>query len=195
MQENTTAKTPSEKARLLLTLFLTFLKIGACTFGGGYAMIPLIQRDIAKKHKWITDDDILEIVAISESTPGPIAINAATFVGYRIGGFFGAFLSTFGVVLPSFVIIVALSFVLREFEHIRAVQYAFFGIRAGVLALIIKALWLMYRQCPKSILAYVLMAAAFVAVAVFEVHILLVIVGCALVGLAASLLAARRERT
>ena len=104
MQENTTAKTPSEKARLLLTLFLTFLKIGACTFGGGYAMIPLIQRDIAKKHKWITDDDILEIVAISESTPGPIAINAATFVGYRIGGFFGAFLSTFGVVLPSFVI-------------------------------------------------------------------------------------------
>lgn len=196
MQEksNSPAKTPAQKGKLLLSLFLTFFKIGACTFGGGYAMIPLIQRDIASKRQWITDDDILEIVAIAESTPGPIAINTATFVGFRIGGFFGAFLATFGVVLPSFAIIVALSFILREFQHIPAVQYAFFGIRAGVLALIIKALWLMYRQCPKSVLAYVLMAAAFVVVAVFHVHILLVIVGCAAVGLVSSLLAERRAR-
>ena len=72
-------------------LFLTFLKIGALTFGGGYAMIPLIQREMVEQKKWITDDDILEIIAIAESTPGPIAINAATFVGYRVAGFFGAF--------------------------------------------------------------------------------------------------------
>ena len=119
-----------------LQLFLTFLKIGAFTFGGGYAMIPIIQKEIVEKRKWITDDDILEIIAIAESTPGPIAINSATFVGYRVAGFFGAFFSTLGVVLPSFVIILLISFVLREFQHIKAVQYAFNGIRAGVLALL-----------------------------------------------------------
>ena len=80
----------ASKLSRILTLFLTFLKIGAFTFGGGYAMIPLIQRDVVEKHRWITDDDILEIIAIAESTPGPIAINSATFVGYRVAGFFGA---------------------------------------------------------------------------------------------------------
>ena len=123
-----------------LKLFVTFFKIGAFTFGGGYAMIPLIQHEVAEKNKWITDDDILEIVAIAESTPGPIAINSATFVGYRICGFFGSVAATLGVVLPSFVIILAISFVLNAFQNLRAVKYAFMGIRAGVLALILKAL-------------------------------------------------------
>ena len=106
----------------ILTLFLTFLKIGAFTFGGGYAMIPLIQREIVLRRRWITDDDILEITAIAESTPGPIAVNSATFVGYRVGGLPGAALSTVGVVLPSFVIITAISYVLRQFESLAAVK-------------------------------------------------------------------------
>ena len=130
----------SEKLRKILTLFLTFFKIGAFTFGGGYAMIPLIQKEVVENKKWITDDDILEIIAIAESTPGPIAINSATFVGYRVCGFWGAFFSTLGVVLPSFVIILIISFILNEFQNIKAVQYAFEGIRAGVLALLVKAL-------------------------------------------------------
>ena len=126
----------NSKLRRIFTLFTTFFRIGAFTFGGGYAMIPLIQRDVVEKHKWITDDDILEIVAIAESTPGPIAINSATFVGHRVAGFFGAFFATFGVVLPSFVIISLISLLLNEFQSITAVRYAFFGIRAGVLALL-----------------------------------------------------------
>ncbi len=93
-------------------LFSTFFKIGAFTFGGGYAMIPLIQREIAEKRKWITEDDILDIIAIAESTPGPIAVNSATFVGYKVAGFWGAFVSTLGVVLPSFVIITVIAYVL-----------------------------------------------------------------------------------
>ena len=88
-----------------LDLFLTFLKIGAFTFGGGYAMIPLIQREICENKKWISEQEITDIVAISESTPGPVAVNAATFVGYRTNGFVGAFIATLGVVLPSFLII------------------------------------------------------------------------------------------
>ena len=98
------------------SLFGTFFKIGAFTFGGGYAMIPLIQREVVEKRHWIEQSDILDIVAIAESTPGPIAINTATFVGYRTGGFLGAACATLGVVLPSFAVIFALSFVLRQFQ-------------------------------------------------------------------------------
>ena len=175
-------------------LFGTFFKIGAFTFGGGYAMIPLIQREMVENKRWITDDDILEIIAIAESTPGPIAINAATFVGYRVAGFFGAFFATAGVVLPSFVAILAISFILREFQHIRAVKYAFNGIRAGVLALLIKAWWTMYKKAPKGVVAYMVMGLAFVLTAFLNVSILPVIVLCAVIGLVSSLLAERRNR-
>lgn len=178
----------------LLSLFLTFLKIGAFTFGGGYAMIPLIQKDISEKKKWISDDDILDIVAIAESTPGPIAINSATFVGYKVCGFFGALLSTLGVVLPSFLVILVIASVLREFQDYRAVRYAFFGIRTGVLALIVKALISMYKQCKKNITSYIVIAAAFISVALFDVNVLIVIIGCAVFGLASSMVAERRMK-
>ena len=176
-----------------LSLFLTFLKIGAFTFGGGYAMIPLIQREIAEEKQWITDDDILEIVAIAESTPGPIAINAATFVGYRVAGFFGALLSTLGVVLPSFLVISVISFLLEQFSSIKAVQYAFFGIRAGVLALLLKALWTMFKKSDKHPLSYIVMALAFLLTAVFNVNVLFVIIGCALFGLIAAWIVRRKR--
>lgn len=183
----------AEKRKKLLPLFLTFLKIGGFTFGGGYAMIPIIQREIVEKKKWITDDDILEIIAIAESTPGPIAINSATFVGYRVAGFFGALLATLGVVLPPFCIIFAISFVLRQFSELKAVKYAFWGIRAGVLALICKALWTMYKKVDKGLVSYIVMAAAFIVTAVFDVNVLFVIIGCAVFGLVTSLIAGRKN--
>lgn len=182
------------KGRCAAELFAVFFKIGAFTFGGGYAMIPLIQKEVVENKKWITDGDILEIVAIAESTPGPIAINAATFVGYKVVGFFGALCATLGVVLPSFVIIAAIAGVLELFEEAKAVQYAFRGVRAGVLALIIKAMISMYKQCPKSPLSYAVMIAAFVAAAFLKINVLLVVIGCAAAGLIASLLAERRLR-
>lgn len=171
---------------IYLKLFLTFFKIGAFTFGGGYAMIPLIQNEAVEKRHWVTDDDILEIVAIAESTPGPIAINSATFVGYRAAGVLGSVCGTLGVVLPSFVIILALSFVLQEFQALRAVQYAFFGIRAGVLALLLKALWTMYKKSPKGWPAYVVMGLSFLLTAVFSINVIFVIIGCAIFGLVTS---------
>lgn len=175
-------------------LFGVFFKIGAFTFGGGYAMIPLIQREIVEKKRWISDGDILDIVAIAESTPGPIAINAATFVGYKVAGFWGALCATIGVVLPSFAIIAVIAGVLNLFEDAKAVQYAFRGVRAGVLALIIKAMISMYKQCPKNALSYAVMVAAFAAAVCLKINVLLVIVICAAVGLAASLTAERRLR-
>lgn len=178
----------------LWALFATFFKIGAFTFGGGYAMIPLIQKEAVERHKWVTDDDILEIIAIAESTPGPIAINSATFVGYRTAGFLGAFCATLGVVLPSFCIILAISYVLQQFQDIQAVQYAFNGIRAGVLALLFKALWSMYQKSPKGWASYVVMAAAFVLTAFLKVNVLLVIVACGVFGLVTALLAERGQK-
>lgn len=183
-----------KKKRNLWSLFTTFFRIGAFTFGGGYAMIPLIQKEMVENKKWISDEDILEIVAIAESTPGPIAINTATFVGYRVGGFWGALCATMGVVVPSFVVISVIAFFLRQFQDYKGVQYAFWGIRAGVLALILKALWSMYKSAPKGWVSYVVMAAAFVLVAVFDVNILFVIIGCALFGLITSTIAARRAK-
>jgi len=175
-------------------LFLTFLRIGAFTFGGGYAMIPLISREVVEKYGWISDDDILDIIAIAESTPGPIAINSATFVGYKTAGFFGAFLATLGVVLPSFCIILAISFVLRQFSALKAVQYAFYGIRAGVLALLAKAWWTMYKKTPKGIISYAIAIAAFLVVAVFDINVLYVIIGCAVAGLISSTIVSRRAK-
>ncbi len=175
-------------------IFATFFKIGAFTFGGGYAMIPLIQKEAVEKHKWVTDDDILEIIAIAESTPGPIAINSATFVGYRACGVLGSLCATLGVVLPSFLIILGISFVLRQFQEVRAVQYAFQGIRAGVLALLFKALWGMYKKSPKGWVSYVVMAGAFLATAFLKVNVLFVIIGCAVFGLVTSLMMDRRAK-
>ena len=180
------------KLKTLLSIFSVFFRIGAFTFGGGYAMIPLIQKETVENKKWITDDDILEIVAIAESTPGPIAINSATFVGYRVAGVLGALFGTVGMVLPSFTIILVLSYILREFQQIQAVQFAFNGIRAGVLALILKALCNMYKKAPKGVIPYCIMAGSFVLTVFLDLNILYVIIACALAGLISSLIMARR---
>ena len=177
----------TKASRELLPLFVSFLKIGAFTFGGGYAMIPLIQKEATDRHKWMTDEDIMEIVAIAESTPGPIAVNAATFTGYHAAGVPGAILATIGVVLPAFLVIIAVSSALSLFSGNQWLRWAFGGVRAGVLALIVKSLIGMYRQCPKNALSYVIMAGVFIAAGFLNVSVLLLIALCALLGLFFSL--------
>ncbi len=183
-----------EKLKRCLVLFTTFFKIGAFTFGGGYAMIPLIQKEVVDEKAWMKDSDILDIIAIAESTPGPIAINSATFVGYKVAGVLGSACATFGVVLPSFIIISLLSMVLREFSELEAVKFAFRGIRAGVLALIVKALISMYKQCPKYAYTYVLMGAALILSAILNVNAIYIIIGCGVFGLICSLIMDRRAK-
>lgn len=179
------------KFKTCLSLFASFFKIGALTIGGGYAMLPLIQREVAEKKRWIEEGDMLDIVAIAESTPGPIAINSATFVGYRTAGFSGAFSATLGTVLPSFSIIILVAYVLGNISDIPAVNYAFTGIRAGVIALIVKALWGMAKQCPKNLFSAVLCVCAFGVVLFTELNVLWVILAGALVGLSAAFLSLR----
>ena len=180
-----------KKLRLCLQLLLTFMKIGVVTFGGGYAMIPIIENEITEKRGWIDGDELLEVVAISETTPGPIAICAATFIGYRTAGIPGAFAATFGVVLPSFAIIYIISLFLRRFEELEVIRYAFFGIRAGVLALLVKAVISMFKKSPKNIVAYIIMAASFAAVAFFSANVIVIIISAAVIGLAATMIAGK----
>jgi chromate transporter len=183
-----------KKLKLLFEVFWVFFKIGAFTFGGGYAMIPLISRETVEDKKWISDQDILDIVAIAESTPGPIAINSATFVGYKVAGVLGAFFATLGTVLPSFTIILLISFVLEQFESLTVVKYAFEGIRAGVLALVVKALWTMYKKCPKNLISYILMALSFILAAIVKLNVLYCIIACGVIGLVSSIIANRRMK-
>ena len=182
------------KFDVLLKLFCTFFKIGAFTFGGGYAMIPLIQREAVEKNQWISDEDILEVVAIAESTPGPIAINSATFVGYRAAGFMGSLFATVGMVLPSFVIIALLSKVIDQFQNARIVKYAFYGIRAGVLALIFRALVNIFKKSRKGKLSLLISCMVFVLVTVVKLNVIAVIILSALIGLFSSMYMERRHK-
>lgn len=182
------------KLKLCLQLFLTFMKIGVVTFGGGYAMIPIIENETSKKRDWIHPDDLIDVIALSESTPGPISICAATFIGYKLAGVLGAFSAVLGVVLPSFIIIYLISLFLRRFEEIMVIKYAFFGIRAGVLALLIKAIVSMFKKSPKNIIAYIIMAGSLIAVAFFSTNVMIVLGSAAVIGLAATLIAKKAGR-
>lgn len=145
------------KKKNLLILFLTFLKIGAFTFGGGYAMIAILENEFVEKKKWITKEEFLDMVAIAESTPGPIAINSATYIGYRQAGFFGSLFSTLGVVIPSFVIIFLISLFFDEFLQFKYVQYAFKGIQACVVYLILSAGIKMLKGLKKTALNIIIL--------------------------------------
>lgn len=128
-----------KKIKDLLLLFITFFKIGLFTFGGGYAMIAVIEREVVEKRKWIPQGEFIDLLGIAESSPGPLAINSATYVGYKYGGFFGSLFATLGVVLPSFVIIFVISLFFDAFRSLQWVDYAFRGIQACVAFLILNA--------------------------------------------------------
>lgn len=124
---------------ILIQLFMTFFKIGAFSFGGGYAMLPLLEEEVIRNHGWMTSGEFIDIFAISEMTPGPIAVNAATFLGFRVGGFLGAVVSTFAVILPSFIVISIIFASLSKFKSSKYVSWIFEGIRPIVIGLIMAA--------------------------------------------------------
>lgn len=144
------------KFKQILILFLTFLKVGAFTFGGGYAMIPIIHKEVVEKRKWATNSDVLNILAISESTPGPIAVNAATYIGFKVAGFWGSLFATLGLALPSFAIIFTISYFYKTFMTWHIVQAAFKGLSIGVIILLFMAAFKLKKAVPNSWLSAVL---------------------------------------
>ena len=139
-----------KKGKLISSLFLTMLKIGLFTFGGGYAMIALLESEFVSKRAWIDKEEFLDMAAIAESTPGPIAINAATYIGYKKAGFLGAVISTLGMCIPSFTIIYLISLFFDAFLSLEIVRYAFMGIRVGVIYLILSAGLRMLKGIKKT---------------------------------------------
>ena len=133
-----------------LNLFLTMLKIGLFTFGGGYAMIALLENEFVSKKKWLEKDEFLDVTAIAESTPGPIAINAATYIGYKNSGVIGSMIATLGICIPSFVIIYAISLFFDAFLSFTLVAYAFKGVQICVVYLILTAGLKMLKQMKKT---------------------------------------------
>ena len=141
-----------KKIKECLSLFLVMMKIGLFTFGGGYAMIALLENEFVSKKKWVEKDEFLNIAAIAESTPGPIAINAATYIGYKNAGIIGALVATLGICIPSFAIIYTISLFFDAFLSLTLVAYAFRGIQVGVVYLILSAGLKMLGKMKKSIL-------------------------------------------
>ncbi len=140
-----------KKLKALFALFFAMFKIGLFTFGGGYAMIAIIERELVERKKWIEHEEFLDVIAIAESTPGPLAINSATYIGYKIGGVLGSVFATLGVVLPSFTIIYLISLVFDKFLSLVWVQYAFRGIQACVAFLILSAGFKMLKKLKKNV--------------------------------------------
>jgi len=133
-------------AALMGDLFATFFKIGICTFGGGYAMLPILQREVVEKKGWATEEELMDYFAIGQCTPGIIAVNTATFIGQKLLGVWGSLSATLGVVAPSLVIISLLAGVIEAFSHIQWVQHAFGGIRICVCVLILNAVTKLYKK-------------------------------------------------
>ena len=154
---------------LLLDLFLSFAKIGLFTFGGGYAMIALIENTCVEKKKWITHGEMMDVTVIAESTPGPIAINCATFVGYKQKGWPGAIAATVGIVFPSFCIIFLISMFLDHFLEITWIANAFKGIRIAVGILIIDAAVKMIRKMQKKLIPRTIMMCSFATMMLINV--------------------------
>lgn len=148
---------------ILAELFLTFAKIGFFTFGGGYAMISMIENSFVENKKWITHDEMMNVTVIAESTPGPIAINCATFIGYKKAGFLGAVIATLGIVVPSFAVIYLISMCLDSFLEITFIANAFKGIKIAVGILILDAGITMVKKMHKKVLPGVIMVCSFIA--------------------------------
>ena len=156
------------KIKGYLSLFLTMLKIGLFTFGGGYAMIALLENEFVAKKKWLGQDEFLDIAAIAESTHGPIAINAATYIGYKNTGIIGSMIATLGICIPSFVIIYAISLFFDAFLSLTLVAYAFKGIQICVVYLILTAGLKMLKQMKKTVFNIIIISITLICMVVFS---------------------------
>lgn len=168
---------------ILLDLFWTFFKIGITSFGGGYTMIALIEREIVDKKKWLGSEEMLNVFAIAETTPGPISINSSTYVGYHRAGVFGAAASTFGVVLPSFIIIFVISFFIEFFQTNLWLNYALKGMRIGALVLILGAVIRMYKKTEKTVFGLLILIFTFLVTLFTSFSIIYTLLICAGIGI------------
>ena len=190
--------TPAQEVKSLETLFFTFFKIGLFTFGGGYAMIALLEEEFIQRRKWLDKDEFLDMTAIAESTPGPVAINSATYLGYKLAKVPGAATATVAVCLPSFLIIYAISLFFEQFTQLTVIASAFKGIQVCVIYLIFSAGVRMLKALDKSpfatgVLAAVMLVMVGLSLAGVSVSSILLILLSGAAGVAAWLISRRKE--
>lgn len=168
---------------ILLDLYISFVKIGFMTFGGGYAMLPILEREVVEKKKWATSEEILDYYAIGQSTPGIIAINTATFCGYKMAKNIGGLVASLGFITPSIIIITLISKFLENFSHIEAIQHAFVGIRIAVCALVLYSIIKMVRKNANSLGKFAVFLLTFLAIGVLNISPVLIVIGAGLLGI------------
>lgn len=166
----------------LLDLFLTFARIGGLTFGGGYAMLPMIQKEVVEKRKWATEEEVADYYAIGQCTPGVIAVNTATFIGYKNKGIIGGIIATLGVVFPSLIIISIIAMFISNFADLEVVKYAFSGIRVCVCVLIINAVIKLGKTSIIDTVSFLIFLAVFIASAFFSISPILAVVISGIIG-------------
>jgi chromate transporter len=177
---------------IYLDLFLSFFRIGALTFGGGYAMLPMFKKELSEKHDWCTEEEILDYYAIAQCTPGVIAVNTATFVGLKKKGVFGAICATLGVVAPSILIITVIAAFINSFADNQYVKHAFAGIRIAVCALVSVTVYGLFKKNVRDILTALLAVLAFVATFFFKVSPVIAVVIAAAAGILNNIIKAKK---
>lgn len=182
------------KFKKALLVFWSFFKIGLFTFGGGYAMISVISAELVERRKWITQEDMTDMLIISEMTPGAIAVNSATFVGYRVAGVLGGILGTLGVVLPSLIIITVLSFFVHYLEEVAWLAAAFKGIQAVVVVLIVNAMVKFFKQLDKNWQSYLIAAAALIVTLLTDFNVIFLILAGGIYGIVYTLARDARKK-
>ena len=168
---------------ILLKLFTAFARVGVLTFGGGYAMIPMLEREIVDRHGWATSEELMDYYAVGQCTPGVIAVNTATFIGYKIAGNIGGVVATLGVVFPSFVIITVIAGIIQNFADIPAVRSAFAAIRVCVCVLIFNSVLKLWKGAVKDKAALVLCLLVLVLSMFFNISPIVFVVFCAAAGI------------
>ncbi len=177
----------------LLTIFWTFFKMGAVTFGGGYAMLPILKREVVQSHKWVDDETIMDYYALSQGLPGIIAVNVAVFIGYRHKKEVGSFAAALGVVTPSIIIISIIAMFLSNFKDNVYVRHALAGISVCVAALILDAVLSLWKKGVKDIFGIIVCAAIFALSAFTDVSPILLVIACAILGIAKKTLDAKKS--
>ena len=167
----------------LLDLFWAFCRIGGLTFGGGYAMLPMLQAEVVDKYKWATEEELLDYYAVGQATPGVIAVNTATFIGYKNKGILGALFATSGVVFPSLVIIMIIAGLIENFSHIQVVQHAFSGIRIVVCVLILNAVIKLWKNSVCGNLALIIFIVSFIVAGLLNISPIYIVIASGIVGL------------
>lgn len=178
---------------MLLDLFLTFAKVGVMTFGGGYAMLPILQREIVDNKKWATNEELMDYFAIGQCTPGVIAVNTATFIGQKNKGILGGIIATLGVVFPSLVIITLLAGVIEAFSHIELVQHAFGGIRVCICVLIANAVVKLYKKAVVDKVTFIIFLAVTLCSFLLSVSPVIFVLLAAALGIALKMIGGKKK--